>query len=78
EGEFTIGSFSAFLSYAALFIWPLFVLAFVGPMIGRGLVSIKRINSILDSEVEPDTGTYDGEIKGNIEFDHVTLKYKDE
>lgn len=78
EGTFTIGSFSAFLSYAALFIWPLFVLAFVGPMIGRGLVSIKRIYTVLNSEVEIDTGTYEGGIKGDIEFDHVTLRYKDE
>ncbi len=78
EGSFTIGGFSAFLSYTALFIWPLFVLAFVGPMIGRGLVSIKRIDAVLKSEIPEDTGTYEGEIKGDIEFDHVTLTYTDE
>lgn len=78
EDQFTLGSFSAFLSYSALFIWPLFVLAFVGPMIGRGMVSIKRINSILQAPIPDDSGTYEGNISGDIEFKNVTLTYKDE
>ncbi len=77
-GTLTIGEFSAFLSYTTLFIWPLFVLSFVGPQIGRGMVSVKRINEVLDSEIPADTGIYDGAIKGDIEFDNVTLKYTDE
>ncbi len=77
-GTLTIGEFSAFLSYTTLFIWPLFVLSFVGPQIGRGMVSVRRINEVLDSEIPADTGIYEGDLKGDIEFQNVTLKYTDE
>lgn len=78
KGELTLGNLSAFLSYSALFIWPLFVLGFVGPMIGRGFVSMKRINEIVNADIPADLGTYTGKIIGDIEFKDVTLKYTDE
>lgn len=78
EGTLTIGNFSAFLSYTTMFIWPLFVLSFVGTSISRGGVSLKRINEVLDAPIESDQGTYDGELIGDIEFKKVSLIYKDE
>jgi ATP-binding cassette subfamily B protein len=77
-GGLTVGNFSAFLSYSALFIWPLFVLSFVGTMISRGSVSLKRIRAVLDAPVEEETGKLKGEVKGDIEFKDVTLQYADE
>lgn len=72
----SIGDFSAFLSYSAMFIWPLFVLSFVGTVISKGLVSLKRVSQVLDSEIADEPGIYDGEIKGDIEFKNVSLVYK--
>lgn len=78
EGGLTIGEFSAFFSYSALFIWPLFVLSFVGTMISRGNVSLGRIRTVLEAPIEEETGTLKAEVKGDIEFKEVTLNYTDE
>ncbi len=78
DGTLSIGNFSAFISYSALFIWPLFVLAFVGTSISRGAVSLKRINSVLTAEVDHVGGSHAGPIKGDIAFENVSLSYADE
>ncbi len=77
-GTLSIGSFSAFLSYSAMFIWPLFVLSFVGTSISRGGVSLKRINEVINSEVKQEQGKNISKIKGDIEFKNVSLVYKDQ
>ncbi len=51
-GTLSVGSFSAFLQYSMLFVWPLFVLSFVGIMISRGAVSLTRINTVLDEPIK--------------------------
>lgn len=75
-GTMSVGDFSAFLSYSAMFIWPLFVLSFVGTAISRGAVSLKRISEVIDAPVRAETGTYDGPVQGDIEFKNVSLSYK--
>ncbi len=77
-GTLSLGNFSAFFSYSAMFIWPLFVLSFVGTSISRGGVSLKRISDVLDSEVVEDTGDNVSAIVGDIEFKNVSLNYKGE
>ncbi len=74
----SLGNFSAFFSYSAMFIWPLFVLSFVGTSISRGGVSLKRISDVLDSEVAEDIGDNVSAIVGDIEFKNVSLNYKGE
>lgn len=76
EKTMTLGDFSAFLSYSAMFIWPLFILSFVGTVISRGFVSLKRINDVLESPIRIETGEYNGPIRGDIEFKNVSLVYK--
>ncbi len=76
SGIMSLGDFSAFLSYSAMFIWPIFVLGFVGPAVSKGLVSLKRINEVIDADIKEETGTYDGPIRGDIEFKNVSLTYK--
>ena len=76
NGTMTLGDFSAFLSYSAMFIWPIFVLGFVGPAISRGMVSLKRINEVITAPIREETGTYTGPIRGDIEFKNVSLTYK--
>lgn len=71
----SLGDFSAFLSYSAMFIWPLFVLSFVGMAISRGVISLKRISAVINAPIREETGTYDGPIVGDIEFKNVSLVY---
>ncbi len=77
-GTMSLGDFSAFLSYSAMFIWPIFVLGFVGPAISRGFVSLKRINEVIAAPIRDEAGTYEGDIQGDIEFKNVSLTYKTE
>jgi ATP-binding cassette subfamily B protein len=77
-GTLSVGSFSAFVSYSAMFIWPLFVLSFVGTSISRGGVSLKRINEVIDSQVEEEKGNNINKVKGDIEFKNVSLSYTDQ
>lgn len=70
--DLTIGNFSAFLSYSAMFIWPLFVLSFVGTMISRGGVSLKRIDEVLQTPIKKNEGTIQKTIEGKIEFKNVS------
>lgn len=78
SGTLTVGNFSAFIAYSAMFIWPLFVLSFVGTSISRGGVSLKRINDVINASVEGETGNHVKDIQGNIEFKNVSLVYKNE
>ncbi|MES3005831.1 MAG: ABC transporter ATP-binding protein [Patescibacteria group bacterium] len=77
NGTLSLGNFSSFFLYSSMFIWPIFVIGFVGPELSRGFVSLKRINEVLDAPVEVGQGQYDGAIKGDIEFRNVSLKYTD-
>jgi ATP-binding cassette subfamily B protein len=74
-GGLSIGDLSAFISYSAMFVWPLFVLSFVGMTLSRGAVSLDRIQAVLDAPVGAEDGTYDGPIEGHVEFRGVTLRY---
>ena len=77
-GTLSVGNFSAFIMYSAMFIWPLFVMSFVGMGISRGFVSLKRINEVIDSKVLVEKGERVGKLKGDIEFKNVSLSYTDE
>lgn len=78
-GTLTIGNFSAFFAYVGMFTWPLFVIGFVGSGLARGFVSLGRINEVLDAPIEEEKGEYDAKnIKGDIEFNNVSLSYKDD
>lgn len=78
QGTMTLGQLSAFLSYSLLFIWPLFVLSFVGTQISSGAISLKRISEVINAPIVKNSGTYKGEILGNIEFKNVSLVYKND
>lgn len=76
-GTLSLGQLSAFIGYSSSFVWPLFVLSFVGTMISRGGVSLERINDVLKAPVDTTDGDYEGDIKGDIEFRNVSLCYGD-
>ncbi len=78
DGVMSLGQLSAFLSYSLLFIWPLFILSFIGTQISSGLVSLRRVSDVINSDVLKNTGTFKGKITGEIEFKNVNLVYKNE
>ncbi len=79
-GTLSLGEMSAFFAYTSAFIWPFFVLSFASTFISRAQVSWKRIKEVLDSDdkavaKEAHEGTHRSELKGEIVFKNVTLRY---
>jgi ATP-binding cassette subfamily B protein len=71
----TLGEFSAFISYFNLLITPVFILGFVSSFISRGLVSLSRIQEVLQAPEEvvmDESNLIRQEVKGNIVFDKVS------
>jgi ATP-binding cassette, subfamily B, bacterial len=75
QGSMTLGDFAAFNSYVAIFIFPIFILGFMSNIIARASASYKRIGEVLASEERPDTGTIEDGLRGEIEFQSVTVAY---
>ncbi len=80
-GEITLGDFIAYYSYLDLLIWPMIAIGWVINLIQRGSASMSRIDELFKEKVEikPLEPVYlPDKIEGNIEFDNVSFKYKDE
>ena len=78
SGELSLGQFSAFISYFNLLITPIFILGFISNLISRSLVSLARINTVLNASLEVSQSGADltsKTIKGKIEFKKVSLEY---
>lgn len=75
--DLTLGEFSAFISYFNLLITPIFILGFVSSFISRGLVSLSRIQEVLqapEEEVMDELNLIRQEVKGTIVFDKVSYE----
>lgn len=73
-----LGSMFAFLQYAFQILFSLLMVAIVFVMIPRAEASAKRINEILDINPEiddPELKSKSTNLKGRVEFDHVTFSY---
>ncbi len=78
NGEITLGAFVAFNSFLGMLIWPIAALGWTMNMFQRGIVSLKRINTILDEkpEILDSSKTIDIDvIKGKIEFRNLNFTY---
>lgn len=81
EGTISIGDFVAFLTYVGMLSWPMMALGFVYNQLQRGQVSLKRINTILDTPAEIiDYAVLEAlneqyAVEPSIELDNLTFKY---
>lgn len=74
----SLGDFVAFNSYLGLLIWPTRALGMVINVLQRGMVSMDRLNNILDEDPEikdPINPIPLENVKGEIEFSNVYFKY---
>lgn len=75
RGDMTLGDFSAFFAYTSMLIMPIFIIAFISNALSRSFIAWQRISEVLESPVTNNFGNLTSEIKGSIEFDHVSLAY---
>ncbi len=77
----SIGEFVAFLTFVGMLSWPMMALGFVYNMLQRGQVSLKRINTILETPPEIiDIGVLEAlnaayAVKPEIEIKHLSFRY---
>lgn len=73
------GNMVVFSSYAMQVIMAFLMLAMIFMMVPRAMVSVKRINEVLDCESSILEGNFDGKTdeEGTVEFRNVSFKYPD-
>ena len=85
-GRINVGQFVAFSTYMIMLIWPIIAVGWVINIFQRGTASVKRIDEILKSEpaISDSHSVVSGfgrgteeELKGEIEFRHLTFSYGD-
>lgn len=80
-GSLSMGTLVAFSSYIWNLIWPMRQLGWLSNMLSRNSASAKKVFAILDrrTQIQSPAHAYSPEhIKGDITFNHVSFKYKDE
>ncbi len=77
QGILTVGQFFIFISYEGMILWPVRNVGRILSDMGKMLISIGRLQEVLDAPVEPLTEGVTPEIEGDIVFDHVYFKYED-
>jgi ATP-binding cassette subfamily B protein len=75
NGTMTIGSFTAFNSYLAILIFPIFVIGFMSNMIAQATASYGRIRVVLDAPEEKEEGGHKAELKGDVEAKNISLSF---
>lgn len=81
KGEMTLGSFVTFNYYIGSLIWPMLALGDSVTLVSQGIAGINRIHQVFDEprdivdDPEPDNVT---ELEGEIEFNDVTFRYRDD
>ena len=81
QGTISVGELFAFLTLVSMAIWPVRRLGHVLADSGKAVISLKRINHILEAEVEPPsrspaTVRLGERADGDIVFDHVSADYQ--
>ena len=80
--ELSLGQFTQFVLYLGMLTWPFIALGWVTNMIQRSAASMQRLAKVLDIEPEikntASTNRNITELKGDIVFNNVTLRYRPE
>lgn len=73
------GDMVVFSSYAMQVIMAFLMLAMIFMMVPRAMVSVKRINEVMETDLSIKEGNFEGEteLKGVVEFRNVNFKYPD-
>ncbi len=77
QGTLSAGNFFVFLTYEGMIIWPMRQLGRIIADMGKVSVAITRIKEVLDEPSEDLTTGLTPEVKGHIEFKHVSFQYED-
>src|SRR6185312_6586955 len=74
-GRMTLGDFMAFNRYLTMLIFPILVIGFMSNVIAQAQASYGRIASVLHTPDPEEKGTIAAELKGDIRFRDVSVRY---
>ena len=83
-GTMTVGELVAFNTYLMMLGWPMIAFGWVTNLLQRGMASWKRMLEVLDAEPGVQTPAAPGplasieQVRGEIEFRHLTFAYGDD
>jgi ATP-binding cassette subfamily B protein len=75
QGTMSLGEFAAFNSYLALLIFPILVIGFMSNVIAQATASYQRIETVLNTEEVPESGTLTDVLAGTVEMRNVSISY---
>ena len=79
RGEITVGTLIVFTTYVSMLLFPIRQLGRILSDAGKSMVSMERIQDILNQPVEPDEpDALRPDLHGDIVFDHVSFAYPDD
>lgn len=76
DGEITLGTLAAFISYCNYIGWPMDMIGWVSNELANTFASYKKIKKIADEKpviVSPENPVVLDEVKGAVAFDHVSF-----
>ena len=77
EGTITVGELFAFITLVGMVLWPVRHLGRVLTDTGKAMVALKRINHILETEVETQEPVPEiGRARGDLAFEDLTFGYE--
>jgi ATP-binding cassette subfamily B protein len=78
-GNIQVGDMMAFMQYTMQIIMSFLMVSMVFIMLPRAIVSVQRINEVLDTKPvinDPkEPGKFNGKVKGQVEFKNVSFRY---
>jgi ATP-binding cassette subfamily B multidrug efflux pump len=78
EGTITTGNIAEFVIYVNMLTWPVTSIGWIASIVQQANVSQGRINEFMhETPTIQNEGTHKGEIKGHLQFDHVSFTYPD-
>ena len=75
NGNMSYGSFTAFMSYLVMLIFPILVIGFMSNIIAQATASYARISEVLKAPDTVDSGTHKAVLQGNISVGDICLDY---
>lgn len=77
QGSMSLGTFTAFLSYVGMLIFPILVVGFMSNVIAQASASYKRIHGVLEATDDRRDGDLQAALTGALSVDGVGLTFGD-
>mgnify|MGYP001439701827 CR=1 FL=1 len=77
SGQISLGDFTIFVSYETMILWPIRQIGRILSDFGKMLVSLGRLNEILETIQEDLYVGSEADLRGSIEFKHVRFRFDD-